>query len=84
MENPVPPLTNLQRELLRIFSLNVPEEDLKKIRSFLARMFAEKAMDEADIVWEQEAWTKEKVAELSNAYLRSLQSDVPETMAPSE
>ncbi len=38
-----PPLTNLQRELLDLFALDLPEEELREVRRLLARHFAEKA-----------------------------------------
>lgn len=64
------PLTNLQLELLKVFSREVSEEDLLEIRRFLARMFAEKAMDAADAVWERDGWTEEKAIKLSYTHLR--------------
>lgn len=38
-----PPLTNLQRELLDLFALDLPEDELREIQRLLARHFAEKA-----------------------------------------
>jgi hypothetical protein len=42
MEKSVP-LTNLQMELLKIFAMNVDEEDLFKIKYIIANYLAEKA-----------------------------------------
>lgn len=36
-------LTNLQRELLDLFALDLPEDELREIGRLLARHFAEKA-----------------------------------------
>jgi hypothetical protein len=47
MEQP-PHLTNVQRELLELFALEVPQEDLHAIKKMMARYFAEKASDEMD------------------------------------
>ena len=38
-----PPLTNLQRELLDLFALDLPEEELREVKRLLARHFADKA-----------------------------------------
>ncbi len=39
--------TNLQLELLNLFNLNLPEDDLLKIRDLLLGVLAEKASDYA-------------------------------------
>lgn len=38
-----PPLTNIQREVLDLFALNLPEDELREVKRVLARHFAEKA-----------------------------------------
>ena len=43
-----PALTNLQRELLTLFALEMSEEDLHAIKRLLARYFAEKATEAMD------------------------------------
>lgn len=53
------PLTNLQLELLKLFSMNLPEEELLEIRRILANYFAERASDEMDKLWEENKWTNE-------------------------
>ncbi len=40
---PVPALTNLQREILNLFALDLPDDELREVRRLLARHFAEKA-----------------------------------------
>jgi len=42
------PLSNLQLELLNVFSRPVSDDDLRAIQKFLANYFAQKAMDLAD------------------------------------
>lgn len=44
-------LSNLQRELLRIYGNNVSETTLREIKSLLAGYFADKASDAMDEVW---------------------------------
>ena len=38
-----PTFTNLQRELLRIGALELPDEELREVEQLLARYFAQKA-----------------------------------------
>ena len=65
------PLSNHQRELLKLFAKNVSEEDLIAIRQLIARYFAEKAMDLADQVWEEKGWTEEDAIRLANTKMRT-------------
>jgi len=69
------PLTNLQFELLNLFAQEVKEEDLLAIRQLIANYFANKAMDLADAVWEQEKWTEEKAHQLAHTRLRAKSSE---------
>ena len=55
------PFSNLQLELLKLYSKNVSERDLEQIKVFLARYFAEKAMDEADRIWAEKSYTAEQL-----------------------
>lgn len=43
-----PSLTNLQRELLELFALDLPEGELNEVKRLLARHFAEKATEGFD------------------------------------
>jgi hypothetical protein len=38
-----PPLTNLQREILEVFSMELSEAELRNVKRHLARYFAERA-----------------------------------------
>ncbi len=64
------PLTNLQVELLKIFSLQLSEKDLKEVRDVLAQFFAKKAMDGADAVWQQKGWKKKDEARFLKEHKR--------------
>jgi len=46
------PLSNLQQELLKIYSSNVEEQDLLNIKKYLARYFADKAIADSNQLWE--------------------------------
>ncbi len=53
------PLSNIQQELLKLYSSDIPEKDLLNIKRFLAKYFALKAVGEADNIWEQKAYSNE-------------------------
>ncbi|MEM0994613.1 MAG: hypothetical protein AAGI49_16385 [Bacteroidota bacterium] len=57
------PLTNLQIELLKLYSLNLPEESLLEIKRLIARYFADKAADEMDRLWEEKGWNNDTMDE---------------------
>ncbi len=52
-------LSNIQQELLKLYSSNIAEADLLNIRRFLAKYFASKAIDEADAIWERNGYDNE-------------------------
>jgi hypothetical protein len=53
------PLSNLQIELLQLFSQDVSDEDLISIKRLIASFFADRASDEMDRLWEQNNWSNE-------------------------
>lgn len=53
------PLSNLQQELLKLFSSNVEESDLLHIKRYLARYFADKAIKQADQIWDEKGYSNE-------------------------
>ncbi|WP_421947224.1 hypothetical protein [Phaeodactylibacter xiamenensis] len=53
------PLSNLQIELLQLYSQDVSNEDLIAIKRMLAMYFADKASDEMDKLWTEKGWTNE-------------------------
>jgi hypothetical protein len=52
-------ISNLQQELLKLYSSDISEEDLLHIRRYLAKYFADKAIKEADKIWDQKGYTNE-------------------------
>jgi hypothetical protein len=52
-------LTSLQLELLKLFARDIEESDLLEIKKFLIQYFANKAMDFADKIWEQNNWNEQ-------------------------
>ena len=65
------PLTSLQLELLKLFARDIEERDLIEIKKLLIQYFANKAMDSADKVWEQNKWTEQDEVRLLNEHSRT-------------
>jgi len=61
-----PPLTNLQVELLKLFSRQLPEADLLVIRDMIAKYLLEKAFVEADKAWDEKGYTVESFQQKIN------------------
>jgi len=53
------PLTNLQLELLKLYSMELSEEQLKDVQRLLANYFAKQASDEMDRLWDEQGWNEE-------------------------
>ena len=65
------PLSNLQLEILKAFSHQLNDEDLSQLKHVLADFFAQKAIQAADKVWDEEHWDKEKATHLLQTKLRT-------------
>jgi hypothetical protein len=68
---PAQKLTNLQLELVKLFSYKVADSQLIEIKQLLGNYFAEKASDEMDKLWDENNWTEETMKEWSNEHLRT-------------
>jgi hypothetical protein len=53
------PLSNIQQELLKLYSSDIAEADLLHIKRYLAKYFAFKAIGDADAIWDQKGYTNE-------------------------
>ena len=73
-------LTNLQLEILKIFTYDLPKEQLLEIRQLLAKYFAQKVDEEMNQLWEERGWTEETMREWANEHLRS-DRKAPEQLA---
>ncbi len=60
------PLSNLQQELLKLYSSDIPEADLLHIKHYLAKYFAFKAIGEADQIWDEKGYTNETMNQWVN------------------
>ncbi|MEA5460178.1 hypothetical protein VB796_14065 [Arcicella sp. LKC2W] len=64
-------LTNLQLELVKLFSYKIAENQVLEIKQLLSNYFADKATEEMDRLWEENNWTEETMKEWSNEHLRT-------------
>ena len=51
-----PPLTNVQAELLKVFSRQIPDEDLIELRQVMAKFLLQKSRQRADIIWQNKGY----------------------------
>ncbi len=66
------PLSPLQLELLKSFSMQtVDDDDLRQIRILLSQYFAHKAATEAQKVADAKGWTSEHIDELARQHHRT-------------
>ncbi len=56
---PSPPLSDLQLELLKLYSTGVTADDLLEVKRLLGRYFGRKAVRSADRVWDERGLTNE-------------------------
>jgi len=57
------PLSNLQIELLQLYSQGVSDKDLIAIKRLIAQYFADQASDEMNKIWEKKNWSNETMDE---------------------
>lgn len=72
------PLSNIQLELLKVFSRNVADEDLNEIKALISNYFAQKAAQLADDVWNEEGFSEETMARWRQTHLRTAYKVRPE------
>ena len=63
-------LSNLQKELLKLYANDIPEEQLHEVRLLLGRYFAEKATEAMDKVWEEKGLTEQDMRDWTNEHHR--------------
>ncbi len=52
-----PPLTNLQMELLQLYSLKLSDSELLQVKDILARHFAGRLGQHVDRLWQERGWS---------------------------
>lgn len=64
------PFTNVQLELLKTFSHQLPESDLIDLKNTLALFFAKRLINQADTVWDEKDWNDALVDEMLHTKMR--------------
>ncbi len=59
-----PPLSNVQAELLKVFSAEVPEKHLLELKKVMAKFLLDKARDKADTEWDAKGYTDESLQQI--------------------
>lgn len=54
-----PPLSNVQVELMKIYSTNISEGELQELKNLLAQFYAKKSIENANEVWKTNNFTNE-------------------------
>ncbi len=71
---PIQELSNLQIELLKMYSNGVSEKNLHEIKLMLAKYFADQASDAMDQVWEERSLTAQDMTDWTNEHNRAQNS----------
>jgi hypothetical protein len=68
-------LSNLQIELLKLYSNNISEKNLIEIKSLLAAYFAQKATEAMNKVWEEKSLTAQDMIDWTHEHNRRKDSN---------
>lgn len=64
------PLTNVQLEILKVFSHQLSDNELLEFRKNLAMFFAQRLIQQADKIWTDKEWTDKEVDKMLNTKMR--------------
>jgi hypothetical protein len=56
-------LSNVQMELIKLYSINLNEHELLELKNILAHHFSQKAINEADNVWQENGMSAQTMNE---------------------
>jgi len=68
-------LNNTQLEILKIFSVDLSNEQLGEIKTLLVKYFAEKVTTEMDVLFEKNNWGEEQIDKWSKEHMRTKYKD---------
>lgn len=60
---PPPPLSNIQIELLKLYSVGVSDEILLEFKKVMSQILMKKMRDEADRIWLEKGYTEKNINE---------------------
>lgn len=59
-----PPLSNVQAELLKLFSAEIPDNHLLELKKVMAKFLLDKARDRADALWDDKGYTDDRLQQI--------------------
>ncbi|SEM65771.1 hypothetical protein SAMN05216436_106128 [bacterium A37T11] len=59
-----PPLSNVQAELLKLFSVDLPDSQLLELKRVMAKFLMERARDKADAIWDEKGYSDDKLKQI--------------------
>jgi hypothetical protein len=65
------PFSNGQLELLKAFSHNLSDSELAELKKVLAQFFAQRAIKEANRIWDEKGWTGEDADSMLQTKMRA-------------
>ena len=68
-------LSNIQLELLKVFSVDLSDEQLKEIKALLTKYFADKVTSEMDKLFEEKGWGEDQIEKWSKEHMRTKYKD---------
>ncbi len=70
MQYPDNPMSNIQIELLKLYSNNIKDEQLHDIKLLLSQYFAKKATEEMDVIWDENNLSEKDMINWANEHNR--------------
>lgn len=64
-------LSNLQLELLKLFSTNLSEKQMLEIKQLLAKYFADQIDRDITVLWEEKKWDEKTIEAWKKERLRT-------------
>lgn len=71
MESRNYPLSNMQLELLKLFSRDIDDKDVKEIKKLIVKYLSNKLAKTTNKIWEEKGWTDEDMDKLLNTHMRT-------------
>ena len=63
---PRKPLSNIQKEILKLYSKDLSNKELEELNSILGKYYAQKASKKADKIWDDKNFSEETIEEWLN------------------
>ncbi len=58
-------ISNTQLELLKLFSTDLSENELRELKEVLAKFYAQKSIDFANLAWKEKKLTQQELEKLA-------------------